>query len=208
VAYAFAAAGFGSMVAALAVPRLLDKTPDRPVMLIGATIMGVGVLAIGANPGLTAMLPVWMIIGLGWSLVQTPSGRIVNRSAAPSDRSAYYSAQFALSHAAWLIAYPIAGQLGATVGLLNTALIMGGSILLFTLLAGLFWPRQDEPELIHKHELSEHRHAHTHGPHHEHQHSGEEGPEPHSHPHQHPPVEHKHPFVIDEHHGEWPKAPA
>ncbi len=208
VAFAFAAAGFGSMVAALSVPRLLDDVPDRPVMLSGATLMGVGVMFIAANPGLAGMLPIWMLIGFGWSLVQTPSGRIVNRSAAPNDRSAYFSAQFALSHAAWLIAYPIAGQLGARVGLIATAMILGGAILFFTLLAGLFWPRQDETEIEHVHEASEHKHQHTHGPHHNHEHRGDEGPEPHSHPHHHAPVKHKHTFVIDEHHEHWPRAPA
>ncbi len=209
VAMAFAAAGFGSMLAALSVPRVLDRVADRPVMLIGAACMGAGVLAISANPGLTSMLPVWMLIGLGWSLVQTPSGRIVNRSAAASDRAAYFSAQFALSHAAWLIAYPIAGQLGARLGLASTAIIMGGAILFFALLAGLLWPKQDVADLMHEHEATDHRHLHSHGPHHaNHEHQGDEGPEPHTHPHRHGAEEHKHPFVIDEHHPHWPKSPA
>jgi MFS family permease len=208
VAMAFAAAGFGSMIAALSVPRLLDKVPDRPVMLIGATCMGIGVLAIASNPGLSAMLPVWMLIGLGWSLVQTPSGRIVNRSASANDRSAYFSAQFALSHVAWLIAYPIAGQLGASLGLLTTAWIMGGAILFFTLLAGLFWPKQDEVELRHTHTPEDHQHAHSHGLHHDHDHEGDYGPEPHTHEHLHTPIQHKHVYVIDEHHMQWPRATA
>jgi len=209
VAMAFAAAGFGSMLAALFVPRILDRIADRPVMLAGAACMGAGVLAISANPGLTSMLPVWMLIGLGWSLVQTPSGRIVNRSAAANDRSAYFSAQFALSHAAWLIAYPVAGQLGARMGLATTAIILGCAILIFAALAGLLWPKQDEAELAHVHEETDHQHIHSHGPHHEdHVHRGDEGPEPHSHPHRHRTAKHKHPFVIDEHHPHWPKAPA
>jgi MFS family permease len=208
VASAFAAAGFGSMLAALTVPRLLDKVQDRPVMLTGAVCMGVGVLSIASSPGLTSMLPVWMLIGLGWSLVQTPSGRIVNRSAAPNDRSAYFSAQFALSHAAWLIAYPIAGYLGARIGLPTTAMVLGGAILFFALLAGLFWPRHDEVEIRHVHEVDQHQHLHSHGPHHDHDHAGGEGDVPHSHAHRHKSIEHKHTFVIDEHHMHWPKSPA
>jgi len=208
VAAAFAAAGFGSMLAALSVPRLLDSVADRPVMLTGAACMGIGVLGIASNPGLTTMLPVWMLIGLGWSLVQTPSGRIVNRSAGANDRSAYFSAQFALSHAAWLIAYPIAGQLGSRIGLANTAIVMGCVILFFALLAGLLWPSEDDVELPHVHESTDHQHLHTHGPHHAHEHDAEDGAEPHSHSHRHTAIRHKHAFVIDEHHMNWPKAPA
>ncbi|TNF91930.1 MAG: hypothetical protein EP297_14400 [Gammaproteobacteria bacterium] len=70
-----------------------------------------------------------------WSLVQTPAGRVVNRSTSPSDRPAYFSAQFALSHACWLIFYLVAGLLGTFAGVEITALILGASILVFTALA-------------------------------------------------------------------------
>jgi MFS family permease len=205
VAVAFAAAGFGSMVAALSVPRILDRVADRPVMIGGALIMGLGVMAIWTSPTLTTMLPIWFVIGLGWSLVQTPAGRLVNRSSSAGDRPAYFSAQFALSHGAWLIAYPVAGQLGALLGIEATAMLLGGSILAFALLAVIVWPRDDALTLTHTHEPVDHLHLHTHGPHHEHDHRGDEGPEPHRHPHYHGGVTHEHAFVIDEHHSSWPK---
>lgn len=205
VAAAFAAAGFGSMVAALSMTRILDHVSDRLVMLVGAVCMGIGVLGIRLEPDLTTMLPVWLLIGLGWSLVQTPAGRIVNRSSSPGDRSAYFSAQFALSHACWLIAYPVAGQLGSAVGIEQAAVYMGSAILLFAALAALVWPRGDETQLEHVHESVDHGHLHTHGPHHQHDHTGEEGPEPHSHPHRHKELKHSHEFYIDDHHLYWPK---
>lgn len=205
VAMAFAAAGLGSMLAALSVPRLLKKLSDKVLMTGGAFVMGFSVLAIAAGPGLSAMLPVWFAIGLGWSLVQTPSGRVVNRSARPSDRAAYFSAQFALSHACWLIAYPLAGQLGAQLGLMTAALYLGGAIILFALLAVMVWPQHGGHDLEHEHAAQEHLHDHTHGPHHQHAHRGDEGPEPHSHPHYHPRLRHAHDFVIDEHHMTWPR---
>lgn len=167
--------------------------------------MGVGVSGIWLNPGLTAMLPVWFCIGFGWSLVQTPAGRVVNRSARPSDRSAYFSAQFALSHACWLLAYPLAGQLGARYGIDSAALVMGAAIFVFAALAWFIWPRLTSDELEHVHEAQQHLHLHSHGPHHQHEHEGGEGPEPHSHPHYHPRKRHAHPFVIDEHHLTWPR---
>lgn len=204
VAAAFAAAGFGSMLAALSVPRMLDAVSDRLVMLAGAVIMGAGVLAISTSPGVMTMLPVWLCIGLGWSLVQTPAGRLVNRSAAAGDRAAYFSAQFALSHAAWLLAYPIAGQLGARYGIADTALMMGSAVLLFAGIAAVVWPRADEVEIEHTHNPEDHDHLHEHGPHHQHQHHGDSKSEPHSHPHHHHTLTHEHTFVIDDHHMRWP----
>jgi len=206
VAAAFAAAGCGSMLAAMSLPKLLESISDRVAMLAGAAMMGAGVLAISAEPGLISMLPVWFVIGTGWSLVQTPAGRLVNRSASSGDRAAYFSAQFALSHAAWLIAYPIAGQLGVRFGIEITALYMGVAILLFTAMAALVWPKEDQVELLHEHDPVDHGHVHTHGPHHQHAHRGNEGPEPHRHPHHHDKVKHSHTFVIDEHHMHWPRA--
>ncbi|MCP4002130.1 MAG: MFS transporter [Gammaproteobacteria bacterium] len=204
VAMAFAAAGFGSMLAALSVPKILNAVSDRLVMLTGAVVMGVGVLGISSAPDLSSMLPVWFCIGLGWSLVQTPAGRLVNRSAAPGDRAAYFSAQFALSHAAWLVAYPIAGQLGAYFGITTTALIMGSAILVFAGLAALVWPRADEVEIEHKHDPVDHGHLHTHGQHHHHNHDDVDHDKPHNHPHHHEGMRHAHVFVIDDHHQTWP----
>jgi MFS family permease len=205
VAAAFAAAGFGSMLAALAIPRLLQNMPDRPLMLVGGVVMGAGVLLVATGPDLAAMLLVWFVIGLGWSLVQTPAGRVVNRSARSGDRAAYFSAQFALSHAAWLLAYPIAGRLGASIGIEATAIWFGMAILLFVGVAAVMWPSLGARDLAHTHEDTDHQHLHSHGPHHQHAHRGDEGPEPHSHDHRHDGTRHSHPFVIDDHHLHWPK---
>lgn len=204
VASAFAAAGFGSMLAALLTPRLLERISERRVMVTGAFVMGCGILGIFAQPGLTLMLPVWFVVGLGWSLVQTPAGRVVNRSAGNEDRSAYFSAQFALSHACWLVAYPVAGQLGVWLGVPGAGLVMGGAIVVFATFSLLFWPRDASAELEHEHAAYEHQHLHTHGEHHQHEHSGDEGPEPHRHPHRHVPLKHAHTFHIDDHHPRWP----
>ena len=52
------------------------------------------------------------LLGLAWSAVQTPGGRLLRRSAHAPDRPALFAAQFALSHACWLATYPLAGWLG------------------------------------------------------------------------------------------------
>lgn len=52
-------------------------------------------------------------MGFGYSVAQTPAGQLLRRSAHPEDRPAVIAAQFALSHACWLICYPPAGYLGS-----------------------------------------------------------------------------------------------
>ena len=203
-ALAFAAAGAGSMVVALVLPRFLDRLPDRPFMLAGGIVLTVGLLLGVTGPGLLAMLPVWFILGAGSSLIQTPTGRLLRRSAQAGDRPAIFAAQFALSHACWLIAYPLAGWIGGTLGLTAAFTVLAVLTLAATLAALALWPARDPGELEHRHETSEHEHLHVHDEHHRHEHEGWEGPEPHRHPHRHAPMKHQHAYVIDLHHPVWP----
>ena len=207
VAMALAAAGGGSMIAALGLPKVLDRIPERSVMLSGALVMAAGLGLLSTAPSFTGVWPIWFLIGFGWSLVQTPAGRVVNRSSSAADRPAYFSAQFALSHACWLIFYPVAGQFGTHFGVPATALALGAGVLVFTVVAARLWPRDDPVNLLHTHAEIVHEHLHTHGPHHDHDHADWKGPEPHSHPHRHPPIRHAHDYVIDDHHTQWPNRP-
>ncbi len=203
-AIAFAAAGAGSMVVALVLPRFLDRLPDRPFMLAGGVVLTAGLLLGLTDPGLRALLPVWFVLGVGSSLIQTPTGRLLRRSAHEGDRPAIFAAQFALSHACWLIAYPLAGWTGGTLGLTEAFTILAVVTLASTVAALVLWPAHDPGALEHRHETSEHEHLHTHDEHHRHEHEGWEGPEPHRHPHRHAPMKHKHAYVIDLHHPVWP----
>ena len=170
VALAFAGFGAGSMLAAFLLPRVLDRIKDRPVMIGGAALMVAGVALVPLLGSLAALIVLWAVIGFGFSLTQTPIGRIVNRSAQPADRGAVFAAQFALSHACWLVTYPLAGWIGAGAGLSAAALTLAviGS-------AGLvavwhLWPAEDQPVLAHDHpdlppdhpHLAEHGHRHAH----------------------------------------------
>jgi len=206
VAMALAAAGGGSMIVALILPRVLDTLPDRPVMLSGSLLMAAGLAWWGTGPTFLAIFPAWFLVGIGWSLVQTPAGRVVNRSSSPGDRPAYFSAQFALSHACWLLFYPLAGQLGTRIGIEMTAWILAGATVLFTFAAALLWPSDGKAQLVHVHGEFDHEHEHVHGEHHDHEHVGTEGEEPHRHRHRHATVEHEHAFVIDDHHVVWPQS--
>ncbi|MEN8133296.1 MAG: MFS transporter, partial [Pseudomonadota bacterium] len=203
-AIVFAAAGAGSMVVSLLLPRLLDRFPDRPLMLIGGAVLGTGLLFGLTGPGLLALLPIWFVLGAGSSLIQTPAGRLLRRSAHEGDRPAIYAAQFALSHACWLFAYPLAGLIGTTLGLTAAFSVLALVTLTSTVAALALWPAHDPNEVEHVHQALEHEHLHVHDEHHQHAHEGWEGPQPHSHPHEHLPLRHKHPYVIDLHHPMWP----
>lgn len=112
-AAALAAFGTGSMLVALMLPIVLERLPERRVMLGGAMVIAAGLLlGFVAAHWYSTLVVLWFVLGLGYSLAQTPSGRLLRRSAHPEDRPALFAAQFALSHACWLITYPWRAGLG------------------------------------------------------------------------------------------------
>lgn len=172
-ALALAAFGGGSMLAALALPSVLDRLADRTVMLAGASLLAAGTLVASTTSSYAALLLLWLALGIGYSAAQTPSGRLLRRSASPEDRPALFAAQFALSHACWLVTYPLAGWAGAIVGLSGTAIILA-ALAATAVGIGLFvWPPHDPDAIEHTHDdlapdpphLSgtdrHHRHAHA-----------------------------------------------
>jgi predicted MFS family arabinose efflux permease len=189
VAIALACFGGGSMVAALVLPQVLDRLPDRAVMICAAGLLTVSllvltaVLRLGHDRLWLAVLALWVLMGIGYSAVQTPTGRLLRRSAQPSDRPAVFAAQFALSHACWLLTYPIAGWLGNSTGLSATALALAGITLAGVAAARAMWP-PDDPEVIeHDHPALPPNDPHLQGA---------------------TQKRHAHVFVIDEHHRRWP----
>lgn len=183
-ALALAAFGGGSMISALVLPRLLKNIKDRTAMLFGGGILVAG-LAVGINLTIyNFLLPLWMVLGVGYSLAQTPSGRLLRRSAHAEDRPALFAAQFALSHACWLITYPLAGWLGANISLTASFVglaVVAGSALLVSIV--IWRPVHDQKSIKHTHENLPGDHAHI---------DGQEG------------VDHEHPYVIDDQHRRWP----
>ena len=80
------------------------------------------------------------------------SGRLLRRSAHLEDRPAIFAAQFALSHACWLVAYPLAGLLMTLAGA-PAALLGLGLLAFFGILAAIrLWPASDPQILLHSHE--------------------------------------------------------
>ncbi len=196
--------GAGSMIVALLLPKWLDKHPDRRPMILGGAMtfvaLGMGFFA----SSYAFVFVVWFLLGAGNSLIQTPAGRLLKRSSTVENRSAVYAAQFALSHACWLIAYPAAGWAGSHFGLPLTFMGLALLALAAVLIALRLWHAKDEIAVTHSHAETAHSHLHVHDEHHQHEHEGWEGPEPHEHEHRHEPVEHRHEVVVDRHHPVWP----
>ncbi|MET8830438.1 MFS transporter [Streptomyces sp. NPDC004610] len=150
VPLALGAYGAGSMIVALILPRVLDRVPDRTVMLRGALLLGLVFAALTVVTSATsggwrwpALLAVWAAFGAANSMVLTPAGRLIRRSAPADQRASVFAAQFSLSHVAWLVTYPLAGWLGAEAGLRTAAITLGAIALVASLGAVRLW-RTDE----------------------------------------------------------------
>lgn len=191
VAYALAAFGGGSMLAALALPRLLEKMKDRKVMLMAAVLLSAITLShaafflIAGLIGWFAFLAVWAVSGVLYSSILTPSGRLLRNSAHSEDRPALFAAQFALSHAAWLLTYLVAGWVGNAFGLPVAMVVLGVIALVGVMIALSVWPAGESSELIHDHPDLPANH-------------------PHFRDHPMAGLGHRHVFVIDDEHRVWP----
>lgn len=73
-------------------------------------------------------------------MVMTPSGRLLKQSCLADERPTLFAAQFSLSHACWLIGYPLAGWLGASQGMTVAFAVLGVMALVSTLAAMQLWP--------------------------------------------------------------------
>lgn len=148
VALLLGAYGAGSMLIALLIPRLLDRISDKPAMLAGAVALPVLLLIAAGVMGADALsqdaqwwvlLVLWLLTGAATSLILTPSSRLLRRNSTEENRPAVFAAQFSLSHACYLITYPLAGVVGAALGLANVALILALIGVVGVLVAFVAW---------------------------------------------------------------------
>lgn len=189
VAVALAFNGVGSLAAALVLPKLLDRVTDRAVVLRAVTGLVVLLFAgAAAEVRWPALLVLWALIGAGCSLALTPGARLLRRSAHTEDRPALFAADFALSHACWLLCYPLAGWIATAASTTAAFLVLAAIAATGALTALRSWPRYD-PEVV------------------EHEHCDLDA----GHDHLHDAVlagggyRHAHEFRIDDHHERWPR---
>ncbi|TID64442.1 MFS transporter [Acinetobacter junii] len=183
--WAFGLFGLGSMLSAFILPNVLDKFNDRAVMLSGTAVLVVGLFCGFFINSYNGLLVLWFVLGIGYSVSQTPTGRLIRKSASSENRTSLFAAQFAFSHACWLIAYPLVGWLSTNFGTLFTFVPMAVIALVAMSIAFMIWPKQDESVIVHSHDdlPVDHEHLLSHN------HDGK----------------HSHDYVIDENHQRWPK---
>ncbi|WP_032405886.1 MFS transporter [Rhodococcoides fascians] len=147
--------GAGSMVAALFIPRALRFTDDHRLMLTGAVVAVAGTAAATAVSTLSggpqawfALATTWSILGIGTSMINTPSARILRRESDERTRTSIFTAQFSLSHAAFLFTYPVAGWVGAQFGQFTAAAVLTGLATLAGLSAARLWSRSRDPVVV------------------------------------------------------------
>jgi Major Facilitator Superfamily len=148
VAAALACYGAGSMAVALALPRVLNTVTDRTVMLTGCVVVPAGLVAttalLGAGPSPAIGWPLlavsWAVLGAGCSLITTPSARLLRAESNSATSSSVFTAQFATSHACFLLTYPIAGWVGATLGQVTAAATLTVLATMAAVAAARAWP--------------------------------------------------------------------
>ena len=148
-AMALMAFGGGSMVVALMLPKLLERLDDRKAMLAGGAVLVAGLILGTFVSSYPALILLWLVLGAGYSLAQTPSGRILRRSSSAQDRPALFAA-------------PLAGWLGASGSL--TASFIGLSLVAAVawLVSKRIWrPEYEEDVVAHNHDDLPEDHPHV-----------------------------------------------
>lgn len=148
LALALACFGVGSMTVALSAPRVLDRFGDRTVMLTGAAVIpvvlaGATVLTLTAPGGWGLLLALWFLLGAASSTILTPSSRLLREASTEDTRPYVFTAQFSLSHACYILTYPLAGWMGSVMGLGWAAAALTIVAMIGSAGAFLSWPRHD-----------------------------------------------------------------
>ncbi|TAP41869.1 MFS transporter [Arthrobacter sp. S39] len=148
LALALACFGVGSMVVALSAPRVLDRFGERAVMLTGAAVIpvvlaGAAALTLLSIPGggWWPLLGLWFLLGAANSTILTPSSRLLRNASTEETRPYVFTAQFSLSHACYILTYPLAGWVGAVAGLGWAAATLTIIAMIGSAGAFLSWPR-------------------------------------------------------------------
>ncbi len=104
-----------------------------PVALVNAAVR----VPVGSFP---VLLGSWFGLWAATSLILTPSARLLRKASHEQNRSAVFAAQFSLSLGCFMLTYPLAGVLGATIGLPGTALVLAGLAAVGAAGAVRLWP--------------------------------------------------------------------
>ena len=149
LAVALACFGVGSMAVALSAPRVLERLGDRTVMLTGAAVVPFAMAGAASmtwaapGSGWWLLLLLWFLLGAANSTILTPSSRLLRDASTEDTRPYVFTAQFSLSHACYILTYPLAGWLGAVADLGWAAAALTIVAMIGSAGAFLSWPRHE-----------------------------------------------------------------
>lgn len=139
-ALALAAFGAGSVAGAFAVPALVARLSERRTALAGCALIVASLLAGLALYGYVLLLILWFVAGAAVALALTPAPLHLNRVATPAQQPLLYAALFSLTNTTLLVAFPIAGWIGAELSMTAGFVTLAGLAAVATAATVALWP--------------------------------------------------------------------
>ena len=131
--------GTGAMLSAFVVFIKSGDSNYKRIMLIGAFLTSLTSLSSIFIQSYEALLLSWSCFGFLSSFILVPIGQILREETNVNDRTAIFGAQFSLSHACWLISYPVIGYLLVLGGLKISFFIIAVIVFITTSTAWYLW---------------------------------------------------------------------
>ncbi|MEM9809355.1 MAG: MFS transporter, partial [Cyanobacteria bacterium P01_D01_bin.56] len=175
--WVMAAFGIGATFASIALGNTQKKISPIVLTSTGAILITL-TPATGNFVGLTGLLLLWALAGVGQALVNVPTQTLIASRVAKEAQGRVYGAQFAWSHFWWALAYPLAGWLGTYSPSYH---FLFSTLIGIVLLVGIYLCLKPQSHTQLQTGLW-HEHEHTHDEHHAHDHRSHH----HSHLHFHP----------------------
>jgi MFS transporter, NRE family, putaive nickel resistance protein len=102
---------------------------------VGGFAIAASLLPASASPSLILFGLLWILNGAGQALVAIPTSTLVASHPQPDERGRAFAAHFAITHACWLVSYPLTGRLAERIGPTETFLGCGLACLAITAIA-------------------------------------------------------------------------
>ncbi len=141
--------GVAGLVATMAVANRAASAAAWPLLLIGAAVLGLGLIGLGMAPTFGLSLALMLVIGAGASVFQLLNSALIMQESDP----AYYGRVMSLTMMAWgfnsLAGLPF-GLLADGIGEQGTLAVMGAGVLVITALTAVLrgFARRSEPDPI------------------------------------------------------------
>jgi NRE family putative nickel resistance protein-like MFS transporter len=144
-------AGLGSTSAAIVLGRITTRMERKAAgaairhgvrhrwataaVLSGGIVLAFSLISGWLTPPLGVLGFLWALNGAGQALIAIPSSTLVASHTGREERGRAFAAQFAITHACWLISYPLTGHLASALGPARTFGLCGIGCLGITLAA-------------------------------------------------------------------------